>query len=64
MSVSPSVPGPESRLEVEKTPNETIVHCSGRITSDTAALFQETAFLRDRPARTPDAIAAPTLEGR
>jgi anti-anti-sigma factor len=42
MSVSPSVPGPELKLEAEKTPNETIVHCTGRITSDTAALFQET----------------------
>ena len=42
MSVSPSVPGPELKLETEKAPNETIVHCTGRITSDTAALFQET----------------------
>lgn len=42
MSVSPSVPRPELKLEAEKTPNETIVHCTGRITSDTAALFQET----------------------
>lgn len=41
MSVSQSVPGPELKLEAEKTPNETIVHCTGRITSDTATLFQE-----------------------
>ena len=42
MSVSPRGPGPELNLEAEKTPHETVVHCTGKITSDTATLFQET----------------------
>ena len=42
MSASPSVTGPELKLETQETPNETIVHCTGRITSNTAALFSET----------------------
>jgi anti-anti-sigma factor len=37
-----SIPIPELILETTRTPEQTIVHCSGRITSDTSALLQTT----------------------
>src|SRR6516225_11200268 len=37
-----SVPLPKLDLTTDKTPTETIVHCSGRITSDTAQSLKTT----------------------
>jgi anti-sigma B factor antagonist len=37
-----SVPIPELSLTIDKTPTETVVHCTGRITSDTAGLLKST----------------------
>jgi len=37
-----SVPRPELGLTIDSTPTETIVHCSGRITSDTTQSFRTT----------------------
>ncbi len=37
-----TIPIPELILETARTPEQTIVHCSGRITSDTSALLQTT----------------------
>jgi len=42
MAANPAVPGPVLKLDTESTPTETIVHCTGKITLETAALFQET----------------------
>jgi anti-sigma B factor antagonist len=43
MAANPVAPGPALTLQTEKTPTETIVHCSGRISSDTAGLLSSTA---------------------
>jgi anti-sigma B factor antagonist len=37
MVANPVAPTPELQLNVEKTPSETIFHCSGRITSSTSS---------------------------
>jgi anti-sigma B factor antagonist len=37
-----SVPLPKLDLATDKTPTETIVHCTGRITSDTTQLLKTT----------------------
>jgi anti-sigma B factor antagonist len=37
-----SVPIPKLSLIIDKTPTETIVHCTGRITSDTAESLKTT----------------------
>jgi anti-sigma B factor antagonist len=37
-----SVPKPELGLTIDSTPTETIVHCSGRITSDTTQSLRTT----------------------
>lgn len=37
-----SVPNPELGLTIESTPTETIVHCTGRIVSDTAQSLKTT----------------------
>ena len=37
-----SVPLPKLDLTTDKTPTETIVHCTGRITSDTTQLLKTT----------------------
>ena len=39
MVANPVVPASELQLNVEKTPNETIFHCSGRILSSTVSQF-------------------------
>lgn len=43
MAASPVAPEPELTLQTEKTPTETIVHCSGKINSTTAGLLSSTA---------------------
>ena len=45
MAANPVAPTPELQLNVEKTPSETIFHCSGRITSSTSS--QLTHAVRD-----------------
>jgi anti-sigma B factor antagonist len=42
MSLTGAVPSPDLKTEVEKTPTETIVRCSGRITSGTAEMLKST----------------------
>jgi len=42
MSLSGAVPSPDLKIEIETTPTETIVHCSGRITSGTAEMLKST----------------------
>jgi anti-sigma B factor antagonist len=37
-----SIPLPKLDLATDKTPTETIVHCTGRVTSDTAQLLKTT----------------------
>jgi len=41
MAANP-IPLPELRLETVKTPEETLVRCSGRITSSTSSMLQTT----------------------
>jgi anti-anti-sigma factor len=41
MAANP-VPTPDLNLEVVKTPEETVVHCTGRIISSTLQQFQDT----------------------
>lgn len=43
MAANPVAPAPELTLQTEKTPTETIVHCSGKINSGTAGLLSSTA---------------------
>jgi anti-sigma B factor antagonist len=45
MAANPLAPASELQLNVEKTPNETIFHCSGRIVSSTA--MQLTSAVRE-----------------
>ena len=45
-----TIPIPELILETARTPEQTIVHCSGRITSDTSALLQTTVRSLSRRA--------------
>lgn len=42
MGVNPAVPAPGLQLATEKTPTETIVRCTGKITSATSALLRDT----------------------
>ena len=42
MAANPDVTEPALRLDTERTPNETIVRCTGKITVETAPLLQET----------------------
>ena len=42
MAANPGIPEPTLKLETERTPTETIVRCTGKITVETAALFQDT----------------------
>ncbi|MGD0544874.1 MAG: STAS domain-containing protein [Candidatus Acidiferrales bacterium] len=42
MSLTGAVPSPDMKIEVETTPTEAIVHCSGRITSGTAEMLKST----------------------
>jgi anti-anti-sigma factor len=42
MAANPGVPGPALKLETERTPSETIVHCTGKITLETVPQFQDT----------------------
>ncbi len=42
MAGNPAAPAPELQLATEKTATETIVHCTGRITSSTSALLRDT----------------------
>ena len=42
MAANPGVPEPALKLDTERTPTETIVRCTGKITVETAALFQDT----------------------
>jgi anti-sigma B factor antagonist len=40
MSLTGAVPSPDLKIEVEKKPEETIVHCTGRITSGTSEMLK------------------------
>lgn len=40
MSLTGAVPSPDLKIEVEKKPEETIVHCAGRITSGTSEMLK------------------------
>lgn len=40
MAANPHMLAPELKLEVERTPRELIVHCAGKITLETSAVFQ------------------------
>jgi anti-sigma B factor antagonist len=40
MAADPASPVPELSLETEKTPAETVIRCSGRITSNTSELLK------------------------
>ena len=42
MAANASVPEPALKLETERTPTETIIRCTGKITVETAPLLQET----------------------
>jgi anti-sigma B factor antagonist len=42
MAANPALPEAALKLDTERTPTETIVHCTGKITVETAALFQDT----------------------
>jgi anti-anti-sigma factor len=42
MALNGAVPSPELKLDVEKTPVETTVRCTGRITSNTTELLRGT----------------------
>jgi len=42
MAANPGVPAPALTFDTERNPAEIIVRCTGRITADTAALFQDT----------------------
>ncbi|HXZ79713.1 MAG TPA: STAS domain-containing protein [Terriglobales bacterium] len=42
MAVNPVAPTPELQLDTEETQAETIIHCSGRVTSSTSPLLQAT----------------------
>jgi anti-anti-sigma factor len=42
MAANSGVPEPALKLDTERTPTETIVRCTGKITVETAALFQDT----------------------
>jgi anti-sigma B factor antagonist len=42
MAANPGVPAPSLKFDTEKTPTETIVRCSGKITAETVSLFEET----------------------
>jgi len=42
MAADPAIPTPTLKLATEKTPDATIVHCVGRLTSSTNSLLQET----------------------
>ena len=42
MAANPAIPTPSLKLTTEKTRDATIVHCTGRITSATNAVLQET----------------------
>ncbi len=42
MAANPGVPEPALKLDTERTPTETIVRCTGKITVETAGLFQDT----------------------
>jgi anti-anti-sigma factor len=42
MAANQFIPTPELQLDTERTPTETVFHCSGRITSSTSALLQST----------------------
>ena len=40
MSLTAAVPSPDLKIEVEKKPEEAIVHCTGRITSATSEMLK------------------------
>jgi anti-sigma B factor antagonist len=40
MSLTGAVPSPDLKIEVEKKPEETIIHCTGRITSGTSEMLK------------------------
>ena len=42
MAANPAVPVPLLSLEIQKTPTENFIHCSGRITADTNEQLQST----------------------
>jgi anti-sigma B factor antagonist len=42
MSLTGAVPSPQLKLDVEKTAVDTLVHCTGRITSTTTELLKTT----------------------
>jgi anti-sigma B factor antagonist len=42
VAANPSVPEPALKLDTQRNPTETIVHCTGKITGETAPLLQET----------------------
>jgi len=42
MAANPTAPTPELTLQTEKTPGEIVVHCIGRITSNTTDLLKAT----------------------
>ena len=42
MAADPAVPAPDLTLKTEKTPTETIIHCTGRINSNSAGLLSST----------------------
>ena len=42
MAANPGVPEPVLKLDTERTPTETIIRCTGRITLETAPQLQET----------------------
>ncbi len=41
MATNPAMPVPELKMETEKTPSETIVRCSGKLTSSTTESLKE-----------------------
>ncbi|MGB8543637.1 MAG: STAS domain-containing protein [Candidatus Acidiferrales bacterium] len=40
MSLTGTAPSPDLKIEVEKKPEETLVHCTGRITSSTSEMLK------------------------
>ena len=51
MAANPGVPEPALKLDTERTPTETIVRCTGKITVETAALFRtRSAVLFRKPS--------------
>jgi hypothetical protein len=42
MSLTGAVPSPDLKIEVAKKPEETMVHCTGRITTGTSEMLKAT----------------------